>query len=157
LRYLLQIALLATAWLLWSGHYTTLILFFGGVSIALVVWLAHRMDVLDPESHPYHLSWRPAVYLPWLVKEIILSNLHVARMVLTPSQIRPRIVRVPWTQKTDLGRVIHANSITITPGTISLDLRDGHILVHALTETTAEGVLSGEMDARVTRLEGASE
>jgi multicomponent Na+:H+ antiporter subunit E len=113
------------------------------------------MDVLDPESHPYHLSWRPIVYLPWLVKEIVLSNIHVALMVLRPHKIHPHLVQVPTSQKTDLGRVIHANSITITPGTISLDLRDGHILVHALTDTTAEGVMSGDMDARVTRLEGA--
>ena len=156
MRYLAQIVLLTTAWLLWSGHYTALILFFGAASIALVVWLSHRMNVLDPESHPYHLSWRPAVYLPWLAKEIVLSNIHVAQMVFRPSGIRPQIVRVKATQTTDLGRVIHANSITITPGTISLDLRDGHILVHALTDTTAEGVLSGEMDARVPRLEAES-
>ena len=155
MRYLLHILLLGAAWVLWSGHYTPLILSFGVISVLLVVWIAHRMDVLDPESHPYHLSWRPIVYLPWLVKEIVLSNIHVALMVLQPHKIHPHLVRVATSQRTDLGRVIHANSITITPGTISLDLRDGYILVHALTDTTAEGVMSGDMDARVTQLEGA--
>lgn len=146
---------MATAWLLWSGHYTPLILFFGAASIALVVWLSYRMDILDKESHPYHLTWRPLVYLPWLAKEILMSNLHVARLVVfDPKGIRPRIILVPTSQKTDLGRVIYANSITITPGTISLDLRDNCIMVHALTQDTADGVLSGDMDARVTWLEG---
>lgn len=161
LRFVAQIFLLAAAWLLWSGYYQwpehKLILFFGACSVALVVYLEHRMRVLDQESHPYELALRPLVYLPWLAKEIVLSNLHVARKVLfDPTGINPRIIRVPTTQKTDLGRVIYANSITITPGTISLDLRDECIMVHALTQDTADGVLSGDMDAKVTKLEGGS-
>ncbi len=157
MRYLAQIILLATAWLLWSGHYEPLILLFGVGSILLVMWLAHRMNLVDDESNPYHLAHRPLIYGPWLAKEILMSNLHVARVVLTPSlPIHPKIVRVQTTQHTDLGRVIYANSITITPGTISLDLRDGYIMVHALTDNTREGVESGEMDAQVTKLEGAS-
>ena len=69
-------------------------------------------------------------------------------------KISPRLIRVRASQKTVLGHVVYANSITLTPGTISLDLRDGAILVHALTDETAEGVLNGEMNARVARLEG---
>ena len=69
--------------------------------------------------------------------------------------IHPQLVRIRTTQQTDIGHVIHANSITITPGTISLDVRDGTILVHALTDTTAAGVTSGEMDQRVSWVEGA--
>ena len=67
--------------------------------------------------------------------------------------IAPRIVRVNGTQKTDLCRVIFANSITLTPGTVSLDLDEEDIVVHALTEEAADDVQSGDMDSRVTALE----
>ena len=90
-----------------------------------------------------------------LLKEIVLSNIAVARVILDPRlPIHPRILRVEASQKTDVGRVTYANSITLTPGTVTLDVRDGKLLVHALTTGSAEGLLTGEMDRRVARLEG---
>lgn len=124
-------------------------------SIALVAVLSRRMGAVSEETLPVEWLWRPVVYLGWLVKEIVLSNLHIARVILSRDlPIRPKLVEVTTTQQTDLGHVIHANSITITPGTVSLDVRDGVILVHALTQDTAEGVQSGNMDSWVTWLEG---
>ena len=88
------------------------------------------------------------------LKEIVLSNLAVARVILDPKlPIHPRILRVPAGQRSDLGQVIYANSITLTPGTVTLDVRDGHMLVHALTTESAKGLLTGEMDRRVAQLE----
>ena len=82
------------------------------------------------------------------------SNIDVAKRILNPRlPIAPRIVRVNGTQKTDLCRVIFANSITLTPGTVSLDLDEEDIVVHALTEEAADDVQSGDMDSRVTALE----
>ena len=67
----------------------------------------------------------------------------------------PRLIVVECTQRSDLGRVVFANSITLTPGTLTLDVRDGRVLVHALTAETAEGLQTGEMDRKVTALEGS--
>ena len=91
------------------------------------------------------------------MKEIVVSNLAVAKVIMSPSlPIHPRIVRVTGTQRTATGQVIYANSITLTPGTVTLDVRGDKFLVHALTSESAQGLLSGEMDERVTRLEGES-
>ena len=147
--------LLSCAWLLWSGHTEPLILSFGAASVALVTWLVWRMDKVDGNPLGWGLGLRPLLYVPWLGLEIVKSNLHVARVVLSPKMpIQPRLVRVKATQKTELGQVIYANSITLTPGTITLDVRGGEFLVHALTDEVAEGLQSGEMDRKVTALEG---
>lgn len=91
------------------------------------------------------------MYIPWLIWAIIKANIDVAKRILNPRlPIAPRIVRVTGTQKTDLCRVIFANSITLTPGTVSLDLDEEDIVVHALTKEAADDVQSGDMDRRVT-------
>lgn len=156
IRATLLTAWLAFTWFLWSGHTETLLLAFGAISVGIVTLLAFRMNVIDEESEPYELGLRPLFYLPWLLWEIAKANLHVARVILTPSlPIHPRLLRIRATQKSNLGRVILANSITLTPGTVTLDVRDGTLLVHALTPKSADGLLSGDMDRRVTWLEGA--
>ena len=150
-------ALFATAWLLWSGHYTPLTLVCGVISCGLVLWVALHMEVIDQEAVPYGLAMRHLTYVPWLAFEIAKSSLHVAAVILNPRlPIQPRLVRVRASQQTATCEAIHANSITLTPGTISLDVRERSILVHALTEKSAEGLLSGEIDRRVLRLEGHS-
>ena len=129
-----------------------------GILCALgVVLFARRMDVIDQEGHPVHLALRALlVYWPWLIKEIIKSALQVAAIILNPRlQISPTLLRVPTTQKTDVGRTTLANSITLTPGTISVEVGEDNILVHALTRSGARGLADGEMDRRVTRFEGA--
>ncbi|MEM7173075.1 MAG: Na+/H+ antiporter subunit E [Pseudomonadota bacterium] len=142
-------------WLLLSGIYTPLILFFGVVSVLLVVLVARRMDVVDREAVPTHLTSGILGYWIWLAKEIALANYAVARVIIDPKMpISPRMIRVKATQKTDLGRVLHANSITLTPGTVSIELENDEILVHALTAEAAEGTLEGSIDRRVTAIEG---
>ncbi len=154
-RGLILFSFLLAVWLLLSGHYTPTLITYGVLSCLAVVLLVGHLGILDEEALPAHLGIRPLLYLPWLLKEIVVSNLAVARVILTPSlPIRPRILRVDASQKTDVGRVTYANSITLTPGTVTLDVRDGKLLVHALTTDSAEGLLSGEMDRRVARLEG---
>lgn len=148
--------ILLAVWLLNSGHYTPLLIGFGVASSALVVYLCRRMDIVDDEALPVHLFARTVVYLPWLVKEIFLANLDVARRVLSPRRprISPRLFEAETSQHSDLGRVIYANSITLTPGTVSIRVHGTHITVHAIADEVAEGVLDGGMDRRVTRLEG---
>ena len=143
-------------WLLLSGHYEPLLLSLGAVSCMLVAWIAYRMDVADHEGHPIHLTWRVLFYWIWLFWEIIKSNVQVARLILAPRlAISPTVIKVKASQPDDLGHVTYANSITLTPGTVSIDVRDATIEVHAITREMAEGLLDGEMDRRVTRMEGA--
>jgi multicomponent Na+:H+ antiporter subunit E len=158
LRQLVQLALLlAGAWLLWSFHFTPLLLVLGGLSIALVLWIVHRMRIVDHEATLVDLrNVRSALYPFWLAVEVVKANLDVARVILHPRlPIEPRLFRIPSTQRTPLGRVIYANSITLTPGTVTVDVdeRDGTMLIHSLTTVAYEGLLTGEMDRRVADLE----
>ena len=147
---------LCILWLLLSGYFfSALLLGLGLASAAAVVFIAHRMDVIDHEGHPVHLGWRAIIYLPWLLGEIVKANIDVARRIIQPSMpIRPNLLRVKASQKSELGNVIYANSITLTPGTVTVELDDGLLGVHAITAEAAEEVLSGEMDRRVTAMEG---
>ncbi len=145
---------LCLTWLLLSGHYTPLLLALGAASVALCVWIAHRMDVIDREGQPIQLTWRTPLYWLWLLKEILRSNIDIARLILDPRlPISPRVIKVKAHEQTELGKVIYANSITLTPGTVSVQVIDDEIIVHALTRETAQAVIEGEMDRRVQRLE----
>jgi multicomponent Na+:H+ antiporter subunit E len=175
---------LALAWLLWSGHFEIDLLIYGLVCCLIVVGITKRLRVLDRESLPAYLGLRPFLsYVPWMVWEVIKANVSVARIILDRTlPIDPQLVRVRADQKTALTQVIYANSITLTPGTISLDVRThrrmeeahdlrenvesaddparsgwpiirGSILVHALTSEAAEAVVEGEMGRRVCSLE----
>ncbi len=148
-------AVLFGVWLLLSGHYTPLLLGLGGVSTLLVVAISLRMDVVDHEGHPLHLGLRILWYWPWLMVQVLRANVDVARRVLSPSlPISPRMFKVRATQRTDLGRVIYANSITLTPGTVSVELEGSVILVHALTAEAAEDLREGTMNRLVVGVEG---
>ncbi|MBT3346020.1 MAG: Na+/H+ antiporter subunit E [Gemmatimonadetes bacterium] len=153
---LLSLALiLFGTWLLWSGVYQPLIIVFGVASSLFVVWLAARMGVADAEGNPVHLIPRLILYVPWLVWAIIKANIDVAGRILRPSlPISPRMVKIKATQKDDLGRVVYANSITLTPGTVTVDLQGDELTVHALTAEAEADLLTGDMDGRVTRLQG---
>jgi len=141
--------------MLLSGHTEPLVVSFGVVSCSLVVCITVRMDVVDQEGHPIHLTWGALGYWPWLMWEIVKANWDVVRCVLSPKlPISPTMIRVKASQKSDLGQVIYANSITLTPGTISVDVADGEILVHALSREGAKALETGEMDRRVSIMAG---
>ncbi|HIF92227.1 MAG: Na+/H+ antiporter subunit E [Myxococcales bacterium] len=145
---------LMAVWLLLSGHYNATLIAYGVLSCVGVVALMAHLEILDHEALPAHLGFRLFLYIPWLLKEVVLSNFAVAKVILTPSlPIHPRILRIKASQKTQVGQVAYANSITLTPGTVTLDVRNGHFIVHALTLDSAEGLLSGEMDRRVAHME----
>ncbi len=151
-------ALLMAVWLLWSGLYYPLFIGLGVASVALVVWLTARMDTADHEAIPVHLGLRTFRYWPWLIGEIAKSNLDVARRVLSPSlPVSPVSFEVSASQRTALGRTIYANSITLTPGTVSMSVDGDRIRVHALTEETREALEGGEMDRRAAVFEGGGE
>ncbi len=148
---------LFSLWLLLSGFFTILLLGLGVGSVAAVVWIALRMDVIDHEGHPIHLTVRAFFFWPWLLKEIIKANVDIARVIVSRKMpINPAVIQVKATQETELGQVVYANSITLTPGTVTIDIDKDIISVHALTISAAEGLMSGEMDRRVTNMEDHS-
>jgi len=151
------VAFLVGTWLLLSGHYEPLILAFGAISCAVVALISYRMGVVDYEGHPVHLGWRLPVYLLWLLWEIVKANIDVAKRIVNPRlPISPTVFILKPTQPTNLGHVIYANSITLTPGTVTLEVTADALEVHALSKEAAEDLMKGEMDRRVTWLEAAS-
>lgn len=148
---------LVVFWLLWSGFWDNpLLLGLGAASIALTAYLAARIEKHYPLNTVTRMLFRLPAYWAWLVIEIIKANIDVVRCVWLPSRypISPTLDVVPMTQKTRLGKTVYANSITLTPGTISVRLEaDQHLLVHALTLEGMNDLKSGVMDARATRLE----
>lgn len=146
------IALLATAWWFWSGYTYPLLIGFGIASCLLVTWLSHRMQLLDEES--LHLNQVPGIasYWFWLIVEIMKSNLDVSWRIVT-GNIKPAVRKVPVTQATDQGRVNYANSITLTPGTLSYELESDVVHVHALHENSLDQLAKGKMAKHVNKTE----
>ncbi len=140
-------ALLFALWMLLSGHTSPLLLFLGVVSVALTVFLASRMNVIDHESYPVKIfSKLPAFYL-YIMREIVKANIDVIKRILISNgkNISPQLIELPAPQKTNLSRVIYANAITLTPGTVSIELSKDKIVVHALTKEGADDLLTGDM------------
>ena len=144
-------------WIVLSGHYTAVLLAIGGVSSLAVVTIASRMAVIDREGYPIYLLLRAGWYWPWLIWQIIKSGLNVSRIILSRSlPISPTLINVKANQKTVVGIVTYANSITLTPGTISVEIENNDITVHALTQDGALDLAGGEIDRMVTKFEGLS-
>jgi multicomponent Na+:H+ antiporter subunit E len=141
-------------WLLLSGIYTPFLVISGlGAAIAVAL-LASRAELADREGHPLHFAPAVLTYWPWLLKEIAKSGWQVSRIILDPRlPISPTLVRFRPSQRSSVGLATHANSITLTPGTITVDADREEFLVHALTREGAAGVVASEMDRRVSRLD----
>lgn len=144
-------------WLVLSGHYNALTLGAGIASVALTLILAHRMEIVDEEGHSIHLLPRAAAYWPWLVVEIVKSSLDVTKIILSPKlPISPTLIRVHAGQRSAAGLATYANSITLTPGTITARVSGHEFLIHAVTRDGAADLAEGTMDRRVTQFEGGS-
>jgi len=155
-RHHLSLAVILMAvWLLFSGHLDPFFITLGAISVLLAVGIGYRMEVVDLEGHPVRITARALVYFPWLFWEIIKSNIDVAKVILSPSIfLQPQVFTTTARQKTAVGRTIYANSITLTPGTVTIDVRGNEFDVHALTQKSADGVKTGQMDELVCRMEG---
>lgn len=148
--------MLMVFWMLLSGQTRPYLVGSGVVCSLFVTWIAYRKALVDKEGHPIHLLARYCLtFLPWLLWQIVLSNIDVAKRVWSPSRpISPHMVTLKLELKDDLSTVVLANSITLTPGTVSVsvDSEKKEILVHALTKEAAAGLQ--KMHDRVLRLEG---
>ena len=140
-------------WLLLSGHYDPLLLTLGVLSCITCLYVTWKAKFIDEEGLPLHLLIRLPIYTIWLFKEIIKANIDTAKIIIVNNP-DPQNFRVKSSQKTEAGKVTYANSITLTPGTVTTVL-DGDILeVHALSSDMADDVKSGAMDKKVSWLEG---
>ena len=143
------IVALSALWLGLSGHYVTLTLSLGGGSILLCIILAYRFDILDREGSPYGRLLPLMAYWVWLMVEIFKANWVVIKACLKSDlDINPALVKVKTGCESDLARTVFANSITLTPGTVSVAIDGDKILVHALYEEQAQPEAFTEMDRR---------
>ena len=144
---------LVAAWLLWSGIYKPLLLGLGLLSCLLTIYVKHRMEYFETEVFALRLGRRLLSYWLWLAKEVVKSSLDVARIVVSPSlPISPQVVTIKASCENPVDQAILANSITLTPGTLALDVYKGQITVHALTIAGADELKQGEMERRVAAL-----
>ena len=151
--------LLLATWAMFSGKFDAFHLGLGILASLIVTWLSQ--DLLF-EDRKKHLADRLAEaarfvsYVFWLLWQIVLANVHVFKLAMTKEgeeEISPRVVKLKTKLKSDFAKFVYANSITLTPGTVTIDIDKDIIIVHALTLKAAEDLESGDMDRRVTALE----
>lgn len=141
------------AWLLWSGLYKPLIIGLGVLSCLLTLALARRMDTFSDNVFGIRLRPQALGFWGWLGGQLVRSNIEVARIILTPGlPISPTVVEIDALSKDRLGQAILGNSITLTPGSLTIDDHEGKLLVHCLTEAGARELESGEMNRRARAL-----
>jgi multicomponent Na+:H+ antiporter subunit E len=157
MRYVSLAGFLFIFWLALSGHYTTMLITSGVIATAVCVLAAKRMRIVDAEGHPIELMWGALTYYPWLVWEIVKSGWAVTRIILHPSlPISPTMTVVRASQKTKAGMATYANSITLTPGTVTVGVDGSDLFVHALVKDGADDLEQGGMDRRVCQFEGTA-
>ena len=143
MRTIISTVLIFLFWFLLSGHTEPLLLGLGVFSTLLTVFLANRMQVIDSESYPLRQIPRLLRFYVFLSKEIVLANIDVIKRIIKPgTTISPKVIELPAKKSTDLAKVIYANSITLTPGTVTMDITENKLKVHALSEEGAEDLMT---------------
>jgi len=153
MRYLRYPLFVAILWLLLSGHYTALILSLGGLSVLIVTWFIRRMDRVDGELGVLPMRPRLLYYLLWLMWQVVLSNIDLVRRIWDPTlPIRPTWQRLDIKVTSVLAKTLYANSITLTPGTLTTDVREDHFMVHSLSSDGIDELRKGGMEKQIQRL-----
>ncbi len=151
-RFAALLLLLIAAWLLWSGIYTPLLLGLGALSCVLCLYLAHRIGFFV-ELFSARAILRLPRYWAWLLLEVVKSSLDVARIILNRKlPISPTVIEFDAAPDEPVGQVVLGNSITLSPGTVTLDVHNGRLRVHCLTREVADALLSGEFNRRAAEL-----
>ncbi len=143
-------------WILLSGEFTFILLTSGVVASLIVAYLSHDIFIGKPDlKTETGRVLKFIVYVPWLLWEIILANFEIAYLVLSPKPlVDPQLVRFKPDLKTDLGIVTLAHSITLTPGTVTVEANEKEFVIHAIWQKSAEGIIDGEMQQKVKKIEG---
>ena len=153
MRYIRSTLVVAVIWLLLSGHYTALILSLGVLSVLIVTWFLWRMDRVDGELGVLPMRPRLLRYLLWLMWQVVLSNIDLVRRIWNPAfPIRPTWQRLDIKVTSPLAKTLYANSITLTPGTLTTDVREDHFMVHSLSPDGMEELRKGEMEKQIQRV-----
>ncbi|MEM1380334.1 MAG: Na+/H+ antiporter subunit E [Pseudomonadota bacterium] len=154
-RRLVFVAAMVALWFALSGYFgkATLVA-FGAFSIAVTLWFSESAETVDREGVPTSVFPGIIPYMSWLLLEIGKANVAVAQEVMKKEiKLAPKLFRVPAHQPSDLTRTIFANSVTLTPGTVTVDVREDALLIHALDESFADVEGIAEMGAKASRLE----
>lgn len=148
-------ALLSVFWLLLSGYIQPLLLSFGVISVAIVLLVLKRMDQVDQEPQKIGSIYKALRYFTWLLGQIISSSTHVTKLIWgSASQVSPSLEKISANKVPAKRRVLYANSITLTPGTLSVDLEDDEITVHALQKASIDELKQGDMERKITGIWG---
>ena len=147
--------LLAAFWALLSGQFHNNFLIAAGVlCVTFIVWMSRRMGLLDDEGVPARFYPRALAYLPWLAWQVVLSNWDVFKRIWSKDvAIDPRMTWIPYSTRHAFVTTTYANSITLTPGTVTVSVDDKRMLIHCLAKDTEDGLLSGDMERHCKRLE----
>lgn len=147
---------LAIFWLTLSGYFNGFLLTMGTLSCLLVLWVSKRMGIVDNESVPLQIGLLPLIrYLFWLVTQIVTSNISVIKIIISERpMIRRAVFQIPASPQTTVGQVLMANSITLTPGTVTMSIQSDSMKVHALVDPGINDPTILEIERRVRILEG---
>ena len=141
-------------WVSLSGYFNLLQLSFGILSTCLVVWLTIHLKLLTSDGSRLKVLPRYPLYLFWLAREVVLSNISLAKIILAPKILLHRqIIYTKTYQSSDLAKTLYANSVTLTPGTLTIDIAEEGFLVHSLAKAFTDDIRSNKMNLRVAKLE----
>ncbi len=153
----LTFALMMAVWMIFSGLFDAFHLSLGVLSSLFVAWISQ--DLLFKERHQkFQTLMREGAQIPgyacWLLWEIVLANIHVFKLAMVPKgmdEVEPEVVRFKTKLRSDFGKWLLANSITLTPGTVTIMVRGDEFVIHAISQGAAEG-LNGEMERRIAQI-----
>ena len=156
MRFVLTALIMFAFWIFLSGKFSFILLLSGVISSLLVSYMSNDLLIGNGDIKlGFIRTIRFIRFLPWLLWQIVLANIDLALRTLHPKiPINPILINIKNNLKTDLGMVILANSITLTPGTVTIDVNENEFLVHVISEKAAQSLISGEMQARVKKIEG---
>ncbi len=147
-------AIMLAFWIIMSGMFDAFHLSLGVLCCILVAFISHKLLFFGPDNQPWRRKTIGMLgYLPWLFWQIVVACLDVARIVLSPRMldlINPQVFHFTTRLKTTFARVTFAQSITLTPGTVTVFTQGDEFTVYALTQATADS-LPGEMEERIVK------
>ncbi len=155
MRYIATFIILFLNWIIWSGLFDAFHLSLGVISCLIVTFMSHDLLFKRKEFRAGDITeiFRFIMYIPWLIYQIVLSNIHVTKIVLKPDMpINPEVVSYKLKLKKDISIATFANSITLTPGTITAEIVDGEFLVHCIDKKVADDLYTGEMENRIAHV-----
>ena len=156
MKILVLAILYGSIWIAFSGHFDFLLLSFGVISVLIVLYTLRRMRIIDQTPVKFEMNaFKLVTYCFWLIGEILKSNIKVTKTILSPKiNVKQNMFNVPLSPESEAGQVIFANSITLTPGTITVETEKNSLLIHALNFSDRTKDEIADMGSRVSKCEG---